>query len=178
MKNITKFELLSQIENVKNNYILGLASISVLSEPFARNHLRKTRCIFGGYFVDFHQVATLLANDVDRGIALKEFTTMLIRGLLKESFEIVRAYTKATQQSQKFKAQSWFQFFRLIRNCVSHNFRFEFSESDKDLLPVLWRGRKIDNSLDHQPLEIAFLGYDGVWDLFSELMVFVNEDLT
>lgn len=78
MKNITKFELLSQIENVKNNYILGLASISVLSEPFARNRLRKTRCIFGGYFVDFHQVATLLANDVDRSIALKEFTTMLI----------------------------------------------------------------------------------------------------
>jgi len=178
VKNITKVELLSQIENVKNNYILGLASISVLSEPFAAKHLRKTRCVFGEYFVDFHQVATLLANDVDRSIALKEFTTMLIRGLLKESFEIVRAYTKATQQSQKFKAQSWFQFFRLIRNCVSHNFCFEFSKSDKDLLPVLWHGRKIDNSLDHQPLEIPFLGYDGVWDLFSELMLFVNEHLT
>ena len=177
MKSITKAELLSQIENVKNNYILGLSAISVLSEPFAAEHLRRSNCVFGGYVVDFHQVATLLADSTDRSLALKEFATMLIRGLLKESFEIVRTYTKSTQQSTKFKAQSWFHFFRLIRNCVSHNFHFEFRESDKKLLPVSWGGRTIDNSLDHQPLKIAFLGYDGVWDLFSELMLFVDEHL-
>jgi len=178
MTSITKVELLSQIENVKNNYILGLSAISVLSEPFSVEHLQKSHCIFGGYVVDFRQVATLLANDNDRNIALKEFTTMLIRGLLKESFEIVRAYAKSSRQSAKFKAQPWFQFFRLIRNCVSHNFHFDFRESDKGLLPVSWRGRTIDASLDHQPFEIAFLGYDGVWDLFSELVLFVDEQLT
>lgn len=178
MKKLTKDELHSQIQNVKNNYILGLSAISVLTEPFAPEHLKNSHCTFGEYIVDFNQVANLLANGSDRSIALKEFATMLIRGLLKESYEIVRAYTKSSQQGAKFRAQPWFQFFRLIRNCVSHNFHFEFSDSDKDLLPVTWRGRVIDDTFDRQPLEISFLGYDGVWALFSELMQFVDEQLT
>ena len=178
MQNLTKVELLSQLENVKNNYILGLASVSVLSESFAVHHLRHSHCAFGAYVVEFRQVAALLESKPDREMALKEFTTMLIRGLLKESFETVRAYAKSNQQGAKLKAQPWFQFFRLIRNCVSHNFHFEFTDDDKKLLPVSWHGITIDKNLDGQPLEIAFLGYDGVWDLFSELVKFANTQLT
>lgn len=178
MPKLTKVELLSQLENVKNNYILGLASVSVLSESFAANHLRQSHCTFGAYVVDFQQVAELLESRPDREIALKEFTTMLIRGLLKESFETVRAYAKSNRQSAKLKAQPWFQFFRLIRNCVSHNFHFEFTDDDVKLLPVSWRGVTIEKDMQSKPLEIAFLGYDGVWDLFSELVQFANDQLT
>lgn len=178
MPKLTKVELLSQLENVKNNYILGLASVSVLSESFAANHLRQSHCAFGTYVVEFRQVAALLESKLDREMALKEFTTMLIRGLLKESFETVLAYAKSNQQSAKLKAQPWFQFFRLIRNCVSHNFHFEFGDYDKALLPVSWDGRTIDVSLNDKPLEIAFLGYEGVWDLFSEIDDFANDLLT
>lgn len=178
MPKLTKVELLSQLENVKNNYILGLASVSVLSESFAANHLRQSHCAFGTYFVEFRQVAALLESKPDREMALKEFTTMLLRGLLKESFETVRAYAKSSQQRAALKAQPWFQFFRLIRNCVSHNFHFEFTEDDKKLLPVSWHGRTVDKNLDGKPLEIAFLGYDGVWALFSELVNFADTQLT
>ena len=152
--------------------------MSVLSESFAANHLRQSHCAFGTYVVEFRQVAALLESKPDREVALKEFTTMLLRGLLKESFETVRAYAKANRQSAKLKAQPWYQFFRLIRNCVSHNFHFELRDSDKELLPVSWHGRTIDESLDGKPLEIAFLGYDGVWDLFSELVMFADSQLT
>lgn len=178
MPKLTKVELLSQLENVKNNYIIGLASVSVLSESFAVNHLRQSHCTFGAYVVDFRQVAALLESRPDREMALKEFTTMLIRGLLKESFETVRAYAKSNRQSAKLRAQPWFQFFRLIRNCVSHNFHFEFSDDDMKLLPVSWRGVTIAKNLHGKPLEIAFLGYDGMWDLFSELVSFANDQLT
>jgi hypothetical protein len=178
MPKLTKVDLLSQLENVKNNYILGLASVSVLSESFAANHLRQSHCTFGAYVVDFQQVAELLESRPDREIALKEFTLMLMRGILKESFEVVRAYAEANQQYAKMQAQPWFHFFRLIRNCVSHNFHFEFTKSDKKQLPISWRGRTIEESLDDKPLEIAFLGYDGMWDLFSELVSFSNDQLT
>ena len=177
MKKLTKVELLSQIENVQNNFILGLSAISVLSEPFAVAHLQKSNCVFGKHVVDFHQVASLLVNVTDRNSALKEFTTMLIRGLIKESYEVVNAYTKSTQQREEFRKQPWFQFYRLIRNCVSHNFHFDFRKSDKKMLPVSWRGKIIDSSLDQQSLDISFLGYDGVWELFSDLKSFVNEQL-
>lgn len=178
MKNLTKIELLAQIENIKNNYVLGLAAISVFSEPFAIKHLQNSNCAFGGYIIDFIHVSALLDKETDRNIALKEFMNMLIRGLIKESFEVVRTYAKSTQQSEKFRGQQWFQFFRLIRNSVSHNFCFQFGDFDKKILPVSWRGRTIEKHMEGQPLEVKFLGYEGVWELFFELAQFVDIQLT
>ncbi len=61
---------------------------------------------------------------------------------------------------------------------MSHNFHFEFTDDDVKLLPVSWRGVTIEKDMQSKPLEIAFLGYDGVWDLFSELVQFANDQLT
>ncbi len=175
---MTKKGLMSQLENAKNNYILGLAAISLFSNEKVYPVLEESHAKFGTYTVEFKQVKNLLMKPVDRDIAVKEFLTSQIRALIKESFELIKNYCDATKQDSKFKAEPWFQFARMIRNCLSHNFKFEFREYEKRLLPVSWKSRTIDVSMDGNHLELKFFGYVETWELFTEYQTFVNNELT
>jgi hypothetical protein len=104
---MTKQELLSQLENAKNNYILGLAALSLFAEEGSCVHLARSDARFGPYTVPLAQVATLLRNQTDRDIAIKEFLKMLLRALIKESFELLKAYTSDTAQEALLRGESW-----------------------------------------------------------------------
>lgn len=167
-----KSDLLIQIENARNNYLLGLAAMSLLMSSSASEHLRISHASFDGYIVPFDQVAALLESESDKQIALKEFFKMLLRALIKESYELILGYAKATKQKDHFRSQQWYHFARLIRNCVSHDFHFRFEPADLKVLPATWNGRTIEASMHSKPLPISFLGYGGAWELFAELEQF------
>ena len=162
---MVKAELVSQLENAKNNYILGLAAISLFASPEAYSILDDRHASFGQYSIRFSQVSGLLRNAKDREIAIREFLTSQIRALIKESFEMIKDYCDDTGQSTAFKGEPWYQFARMIRNCLSHNFKFEFNNYDKGLLPVSWRARTIEIGMDGQHLKLDFFGYVETWEL-------------
>jgi len=174
---MTKGELESQLTNAKNNYILGLAVISLFSSPEAYPILERNNAKFGGHSVSFNQVANLLRKPTDRDIAVKEFLNSQLRALIKETFELLKDYCDETNQSAILKAQPWFHFARIIRNCLSHNFRFEFNSYDKSFLPLSWNRRTIESSMDGQHLKLEFFGYPEAWDLFTEFHTFVSNRL-
>ncbi len=174
---MTKPELISQLENAKNNYILELAAISLFGSIEAYPILENNNAVFGPYTVEFDQVANLLRNTNDRDIAIKEFLTSQIRSLIKESFELIQDYSKVTGQALLFKAEPWYPFARMIRNCLSHNFRFEFREYDRSLLPVSWKARTIISTMEGQPLALGFFGYVETWELFQEYQNFAQDRL-
>jgi hypothetical protein len=173
----TKQELLGQLTNAQNNYVLGLAATSLFTEPLALEHLTKSHAVFGTYNVPFDQVSKLLDNRQDREIAVREFLTMLLRALIKESFELIKDYSNDSNQSALLKGEPWFQFARIIRNCISHNFLFEFNAHDRSHLPVSWKGKTITLALDGQPLSLSMFGYVEAWELFSEFKVFAESTL-
>jgi hypothetical protein len=173
-----KKELKSQLENAKNNYILGLSAISLFSNPKIYPILEESHARFGTYTVEFKQVKNLLMKPTDREIAVKEFLTSQIRALIKESFELIKNYCNETKHDPIFKAEPWYQFARMIRNYLSHNFKFEFTKYDKSILPVSWKGRTIDATLDGKHLELKFFGHVETWELFMEYQDFVENRLT
>ncbi len=175
---MTKKELISQLENAKNNYIIGLAAISLFSNEKVYPVLEESYAKFGTYTVEFKQVKNLLIKPADRDIAVKEFLTSQIRALIKESFELIKNYCDETNQDFKFKAEPWYQFARIIRNCLSHNFKFEFKKYNNTLLPITWKSRTIDASMDGKHLELKFFGYVETWELFTEYQTFVDNELT
>lgn len=175
---ITKTELVRQLENAKNNYILGLAAISLFSNEKIFPVLAESHAKFGTYTVDFEQVENLLMIPANRDFAVKEFLTSQIRALIKESFEVIKDYCEGTNQSSTLNAEVWYQYARMIRNCLSHNFRFEFNRYDKRILPVSWKGKIIDISMDGQPLKLNFFGYVESWELFMEYQAFVRNQLS
>ena len=176
---MTKKELTSQLTNAKNNYVLGLTAISLFCNDQVYPILEQSRATFGaGYTLDFKQVKNLLTNHADRDIAVKEFLKSQIRALIKESFELVKDYCTQTSQNAAFRAQPWYHFARIIRNCLSHNFRIQFSRYDKSLLPLTWNGRTINASMDGQDLPLEFLSYAGSWELFMEFRIFSQNELS
>jgi len=139
--------------------------------------LEESHASFGIYTVEFKQVKNLLVDPAGWDIAVKGFLTSQIRTLIKESFELVKNYCCETDQNPKFNAQPWYHFARMIRNCLSHNFRFEFRKYDKTLLPVTWSSRTIDASMDGKHLALKFFGYVETWELFMEYQRFVRNEL-
>lgn len=172
-----KPELLSQLENAKNNYILGLAALALFATEESYPLLEKSTCSFGSYSLSFAQVANLLRKQEDKEIAVKEFMKMLLRALIKETFELIKSYCEVSKQASLFTGQPFYQFARLIRNCLSHNFRFEFSKYDKVLLPVSWNSKTITLAMDGNYLELSFFGYVETWELFTEMQAFVRDTL-
>jgi hypothetical protein len=173
----SKPELLAQLTNAKNNYVLGLAALSLFATPEVYPMLEAQHAAFGTYTVEVRQVAALLRVGSDRDIAVKEFLTMLLRALIKESFELIRTYAEETGQSAIVKSQSWYQFARLIRNCISHNFQFAFRPYDESILPVTWGSRTMVATMQGQPLPLNFFGYVEAWELFKEFHAFATDRL-
>lgn len=163
---MNKYELLSQMENAKNNYLLVLAACSLFSNDKTYPILEESFCSFGSYSFHFKQVADMMKIKGDREIACKEFIKMGLRTIVKEMFELIRDYCVKTRQENIFKGKIWYQFSRLIRNCLSHNFKFEFRLHDKKILPVVWKGKEINISMDNTFLELSFFGYIEAWTLF------------
>jgi hypothetical protein len=174
---MTKSELLAQLENAKNNFILVLASTSLLSNEKAYPILEESNCKFGKYSIDFKQVANIMKKESDRKIACKEYVNMGIRILIKETFELIKDYSKKTKQEQTLKSQNWYEFARIIRNCLSHNFKIQFSNYDKKLLPLRWNNKTIDTSFDNTYLQLSFFGYVEAWELFNKMYLFVKNSL-
>ena len=176
-KCLTKEQLISQLENAKNNYIISLAAISLLSSKKSLELLHESNVNFGKYVVNFSQITNMFLNSKDKEIAVKEFLKSNIRALIKESFELVKSYCKDNDQMSILESQDWFQFSRLIRNAISHNYKFSFSSFDRRILPVLWNNRIINEHMNNKYLELDLLGYDGFWELFLEFERFVHHKL-
>jgi hypothetical protein len=174
---MTKEELINQLVHAKDNYIMGLAAHSMFDSGQAQPLLKTHATVFGPYFITFNQVAELLENSKDHRIALDEFLKMLMRTLIKESFEHIKDYCETTNQYSAFKAEPWYEFARLIRNFLSHNCRFEFNKYDRDRLPVSWKALTITAEMDGRGLERNQWGHIETWELFLEFEDFVSNRL-
>jgi hypothetical protein len=108
----------------------------------------------------------------------KEFFMMLLEVLLKESFEVIKDHCQNSNQLELFKRQDWYDFARVVRNCLSHNFLVEYrNKQDKRKLPISWRGRSFTQDMDGKPLQISFFGIDGALELFIDMRTFVENSL-
>lgn len=107
---------------------------------------------------------------------LFEFYKSARRVLLKESFEVVKAYAKAQGYSKELIRSPWYQFARVVRNAISHDFHFRFNVHDIKILPVAYGGISIDRSLDEKPMANNILTPGVTFDLYHEFVKFVEEN--
>lgn len=157
---------------VQNNYVLGLASLALLTAPEAGAMLRRDSARFGGYEIQFAQVADLFSNPEHRDDACKSLLVMHMCSLIKDSFELCKHHCEIADSMQQMRAEPWYQFCRLVRNCIGHNFAFKFSARDIAVLPATWRGRSITPGMNRGPLPLTFFGYGEAWELFQDIRAF------
>lgn len=174
---MTKEELLNQLSHTKNNYIIGLASLSMFKSGQAVPLLERHAAAFGEYTVTFDQLAELLRKASDREIALNEFNKMLMRTTIKESFEHIKEYCQDTNQFPLLKSEPWYEFARIIRNFLSHNCRFIFNKYDRERLPIRWKDFEITEAMHGGGLGDKVFGNIQTWELFSRMEEFAGGKL-
>jgi len=174
---MTKEELVNQLAHTKNNYIIGLAALSVFNSGQALPLLERHAAAFGDYSVAFDQVAELLKKAPDHGIVLGEFNKMLMRTTIIESFEHIKEYCQNTNQYPLLKQQEWYEFARIIRNFLSHNCRFIINKYDRERLPIKWGNIEITEQMNSRGLEAGSFGNIETWELFRQLENFAVSKL-
>jgi hypothetical protein len=174
---VARNELNGQLTNAKNTYLLALSAASLFASPEVYPVLARKSVQLGDLTFSCSQVVNLLRKPADRDIAVKEFLNAQMRALVKESFDLVLDYCNETEQRATLQAAPWFHFVRLIRNCLTHNGLFQFSDDDYALLPVTWNRREITRSMNYQHLRLEFFGHAEAWALFSEIEGFVGSQL-
>lgn len=199
---MNKQELLSQLDNAQNNFVLGISALGLLMQNESHPVLEKLICILTDNsfaFVSMSELHQFKDADFSGKISLfqlaeaakylkdsdekrrrsiqEEFFKMLLRIHLKESFEALKDYCKASGQTNLFKQQGWYNFLRIIRNCFSHNFLIQYNRKDKQLLPICWNGRSLTIQMDGQPLTASILSIDGILELHKEMRSFVADSL-
>jgi hypothetical protein len=127
------------------------------------------------YEIDLQQIVSEYHDHHDRYLhTLGEFLRSHRRNLLKESFEVAKAYAISTAQLPGFKAVPCFTFARLIRNSVSHDLHFRFRNDVLAVLPVSYGGVTLDASLQNQPMRQNHLSPWLAWKIHDELAAFVS----
>ena len=174
---VDKLLILGRVQTIKNNYALAQAGIALLALPDARARLDQVFSSLQEHpeiqairYIDY----IFERNDLLK-LATGQFRNAILRNCMKEIFEQVKLYGRETNQMQVVKAAPWFQFLRIVRNCLSHDMKLHFGSYDLKQLPVSWSGLIIDASMQnlHMPMR-GFLGRKKALELVDAVIDYLE----
>jgi len=187
-----KQEIVAQLQHIERTYTLSVMAMGVFQDSRIGDLLKgKTTYLVReflesdegqvrveGFKMGLEQMGqTILDGGAKQQQALDEFGKAALRTLIKDSFECIKGYSEETGQAPSFRAQDWYQFARMVRNSLSHDYCFRFNTHDRTLLPVTWRDRTISVSMDNLPMELSLLDHGRSFALFSAIRAFAVDDL-
>jgi hypothetical protein len=92
-------------------------------------------------------------------------------------FEKTKDYCEKSGQNAILHQQSWYHFWRILRNCFSHDFVFSFTEYDRKKLPVSWDNLRLDLSREGTQLTHGEFPREKIWVFLKEVEAFIEKDL-
>ena len=123
-----------------------------------------------------HDDVSGLVNDkVAMRIAMEALYDTAHQAALKDLFELTKSYFHATGQTALLKSQPWYQFWRMLRNGLSHGFVLNYNEYDQKLLPVAWGGITLDISLNGKVLTHGTLSREKLRELLEAVSSFIRQ---
>ena len=170
--------LRGQLQTIKNNFALAQAGIVLMAEPDA---LERFDAAFAQIKVHpeastFGYIRYVFETDDFLKHATNEFRNSVLRNCLKETFEFVKLYADQTNQASIVKSAPWYQFLRIVRNCLSHDLQISFRKSDLKYLPATWSGLTLDRSMQNSPLQMKdFLSRSKALELMDEVIEYVEK---
>ncbi len=175
---MTKDELVGIFRTSQNNCKLVYASLVLFAhEDMPAIYAQWSAALNIPRPFDEKEVVALLQDRNVSKIAFSELYDTVHRAALKELFEITKHYCESTAQTNLLTAQPWYQFWRVLRNCFSHNFRFRFDEYDRKKLPVSWKTITIDQTMEGKQLTHGVLSREQLLGFIDDVRVFVETKL-
>ena len=135
-----------------NHIELTYASLVLWAYPDTAKFFEALHSEMHGIPKPFPNILNLLNDAAAMRIAAEELHDSAHRSAIKELFPLTKLYCHSTGQLDALKSQPWFQFWRIIRNCWSHDMSFNFNNDEKAALPVTWSGVTLDISMNGKHL--------------------------
>ena len=173
-----KTYLRGQLQTIKNNFALVQLSIALMAQPNALEDFEHTLEVVKDHpeAESFAYIRYIFRNDELLKHATNQFRQSVLRNCLKEAFELMRLYGEEHGQAQVIRAEPWYRFLRIIRNCLSHDMRLHFNKYDLKQLPVSWNGLTFHASMQDQPLPMRdFLTRQKAVELLDDVIRYVEQ---
>jgi hypothetical protein len=186
MRRITKTEVIECFLRRDRSYRLGYLCTYWLRntapfEPSAAAEARGLVMEVRDTWISFGDLADRLELLASRDILVSEFLLTHLYALICQPFEILRAYCNGYDQenperflSQELRKAAWYQFARIVRNALSHDFHFHFPDREKRKLPVTWNSIIISEDMDGEAMTHHTLWHKTGYELFTEMRTFAN----
>jgi hypothetical protein len=172
-----KEELLGVFRTCENNCKLAYASMVLFAYEDTSNYYSSLHKELS-FEPPYCGIDELLKDEKTLKIASGQLYDSVHMNSIRDLFELTKKYCKKTNQQNKLTAMPWYQFWRILRNCFSHNFKFEFDEYDQKKLPVSWGGVTIDVSFEGRNLTHGNFSREKIWVFLSEVREFIAKELT
>ncbi|GEM_PF-5743887 len=166
-----KEQLIGQINKVKNSFILGLASVTLLSNKEVRYLVDIGSVPLGDARIDFPNLSKWIDENE------KEITDLIschLRLLVGDSFELIDAYCGRTKQRATLKDQDWYIFAYKIRSIFYHGGKIGCRSRGEE---VKWNEVVITQELNGKYLSLEVMSHKKGWQLFVEMEKFVHDVL-
>ena len=170
-------ELLGQYRTAIHRIELAYASLVLWSYPDIPNVFNQIHEAMGAEVKIFPEVGKLVNDQKTMKIACDDMYMLAYRSALTDLFPFTKNYCFSTGQIEKLKAQPWFQFWRILRNCFAHDMKFNFNPTERAMLPVTWSGITIDESMNNKPLNHGQMSYAKMLELIKAAQSFLRSDV-
>ena len=171
-----KHELLSQLENARNNYILGLGGYYMYRTGKHHDVLRNATLVDSDNS-KFKLDSIRLFGERDLSIAREEFFKSTFRLFISEMKECIHQYAKQSGQMITLYTNCHFRVARILRNAVAHDFKIHLDKHDRNALPIEFCGVVYNEDMHGQPLTFEMIKPNAAMQLHEELVKFVRADL-
>jgi hypothetical protein len=168
--------LRGQLQTIKNNYALVQAGIMFLAQPDAAEKFDEYYSIIADHPEgQFGYIKYVFQSDDLLKLATNQLRKAVLRSCVKEMFEILKSGCETEDQKQSLMNAPWYQFLRMIRNSLSHDFYLRFNTYDKTRLPVTWAGLTLTQDMDGAELPMqGFFTRAKVQDLIDDVIRYVE----
>lgn len=182
----TKSEILAEFDRQDRSYRLAIISTHWLQggtqyKPSAAEEAKGLRMRVADSWISFSDVSDILETDTLRLAITSDFILNQLHALIRGPFELLSDYCEDIDKKEpprqllrSLKETAWYPFARIIRNAISHNFHFGFSEGDKRQMPITWNGITLTEDLNGQALTYKFFWHKPGYELFLEMRAFAK----
>ncbi|WP_416140022.1 hypothetical protein ACM26W_06505 [Halomonas sp. HK25] len=172
-----KQDLLGFFQTKINLIQLSYASLILWSHEDMPAFFEELHDELGKEIKVFPDAVSLIKDKASMRIAAEELYQSSYRSAVKELFPLIKLYCHQTRQLENLKSQPWFQFWRILRNCWSHDMIFNLNPDEKSKLPITWSGVTLDKSINGKPLTHGVCSYQKLYELIQAGQKYVQQEL-
>lgn len=174
---MTKEHLLGVYRTALNQIQFAYASMILWSYPDTPRFFEALYDELDSIPKPFPHVVNFVHDDAAMRIACEQAFEAAHMAALKDLLGITRTYCHDTGQLDLLKAQPWFTFWKVLRNCFAHDTKFNFNPEERALLPLFWSGVTIDISMNGQHLTHGRMSREKVRELVETANAYIKNSL-